>query len=368
MAYFVGNILSPTDTQPEQHDKTFAFTRNESQSLDLKGTPIRIEHHDEMQVGKICSSWMDNRGSKWVLGKINENGFQSFFAKHAISGDKPYYTGLSLQHTHTQYASGKTKKEPVEVSLCCDPRRSDCRIQFVSKLPSRKTHYKTSHSASKMASTPTQENPQVSQNQPSTEPETPEANPQDPQDPQDPQANPQQIQREVPSEDLMKLIVEQEKQAEAMRTELNGLKKEKLAKLENERAKNSAMAAALVENWSKALDPNDFNDNSRHNILELATKYPEETADFFRVAHHASKKYADRVTAAQEIKTVEKETELQKSFNQVMSKQVHAASTKAKKDSGHFMSALNKYRVQGSGRDLMDQVLELQQRKRRKMY
>lgn len=362
MAYFVGNVLSPTDTQPEKHDKTFAFTRDESFSLDLKGTPIRMEHYDDMEVGNICSSWMGDDGSKWVLGKINEDGFQSFFAKHAIAGDKPYYTGLSLQHTHTQYANGSTAKEPVEVSLCCDPRRSDCRIQFVSKLPSRKTYYKTLHSASKMASVPqTQENPQEAAQEtpqetvPETVPEAPVA------------SNPQDSDT-LPSEDLMKLIVEQEKNSESMRLELEELRKEKMERFEQERSKNSAMAAALVENWSKALDPNDFNDSSRHNILELAKKYPEETADFFRVAHHASKKYAAKATA-EEVEAVKvKETELQKSFNQVMSKQVHAASAKVKEDNGHFMSALNKYRVQGSGRDLMDKVLEIQQNKRRKMY
>jgi hypothetical protein len=363
MAYFVGNVLSPTETQPEQHDATFAFTREESQSLDLKGTPIRMEHHDEMEVGKICSSWTGNDGSKWVLGRINDSGFQSFFAKHAIVGNKvcnkPYYTGLSLQHTHTQYANGSTTKSPVEVSLCCDPRRSDCRIQFVSKIPTRKTPYKTVHIASKMASA--QPDPVPVQPDPESKNETQPNVPEDP---------PQEVEitEGIPSEDLMKLIVEQEKMAEAMRLELDELKKDKFAKLEQERSKNSAMAAALVDNWSKALDPNDFNDTSRHNILELAKKYPEETQDFFRVAHHASKKYADRVAAVEVSAVKEKETELQKSFNQVMSKQVHAASAKATQDKGHFMSALNKYRVQGSGRDLMDQVLELQQRKRRRMY
>jgi hypothetical protein len=369
MAYFVGNVLSPTETQPEQHDATFAFTRAESQSLDLKGTPIRMEHHDKMEVGKICSSWTGNDGSKWVLGRINDSGFQSFFAKHAIVGNrtcnKPYYTGLSLQHTHTQYANGNTTKSPVEVSLCCDPRRSDCRIQFVSKIPTKKTPYKTVHNASKMVSAQPAQSAQSAQSEQSKPEETPQVteSPEIPTNPAEPE-----ITEGIPSEDLMKLIVEQEKMAEAMRLELDELKKDKMAKLEQERSKNSAMAAALVDNWSKALDPNDFNDTSRHNILELAKKYPEETQDFFRVAHHASKKYADREAAVEVSAVREKETELQKSFNQVMSKQVHAASAKATQDKGHFMSALNKYRVQGSGRDLMDQVLELQQRKRRRMY
>ena len=45
--YFIGNVLSPTNTQPEQHDPTFAFTKKEAFDLDLTGKPIRMEHHPE---------------------------------------------------------------------------------------------------------------------------------------------------------------------------------------------------------------------------------------------------------------------------------------------------------------------------------
>ena len=43
--YFIGNVLSPTNTQPEQDDPTFAFTREEAANLDLTDKPIRMEHH-----------------------------------------------------------------------------------------------------------------------------------------------------------------------------------------------------------------------------------------------------------------------------------------------------------------------------------
>ena len=50
--YFIGNILSPTATQPEADDPTFAFTKEETKDLHLqmKGVPIRMEHHPDMEV------------------------------------------------------------------------------------------------------------------------------------------------------------------------------------------------------------------------------------------------------------------------------------------------------------------------------
>jgi hypothetical protein len=352
--YFVGNVLSPTLTQPEQYDKTFAFTAEETQNLDLHGVPIRMEHHDQMEVGSVCSSWTGTDGSKWIMGKLNQDGFESIFAKHAINGEQPYYTGLSLQHTHTQYASGRTHKEAVEVSLCTDPRRSDCRIIFVSKLPSEKPHYKTAHSASKMVaqdpiaeSTPISNTTEDTVLEPTTDPNLP---------------------TNVPPTELIELIVAQEKQIVEQNSKISSFQKEADSRRKVLESKNKAMAAALVENWSKTLDPADFTENSRHNILELAAQYPEETQALFRVAHHASQKHASE--AKLKTKTVENKqaSELQNSFNKVMSKQVHAASAKANTTNRHFMDALNKYRVAGKGRDLMEQVLETQQPKRRRMY
>ena len=40
--YFIGNILSPTETQSESDDPTFAFTREESKGMTMKDVPIRI--------------------------------------------------------------------------------------------------------------------------------------------------------------------------------------------------------------------------------------------------------------------------------------------------------------------------------------
>lgn len=81
--YFVGNVLSPTDTQPEQHDPTFSFTREEAQ-FDLKDVPIHMEHDDGMKVGSVMSSWNNKDGSKWIVGKIDDPGMMGSFARHAL--------------------------------------------------------------------------------------------------------------------------------------------------------------------------------------------------------------------------------------------------------------------------------------------
>ena len=173
---------------------------------------------------------------------------------------------------------------------------------------------------------------------------------------------------QMPPKELMEIVVQQEKHAAEMQLRLDAFEQAEKGRIEQLKAKNSAMATALVENWSNALTKEDFDDASRKSIMSLAETYPKETADFFRVAHHASQKFAVQQERKQVAEKKAEDTELKQTFNKVMSKQVHAASTKATQDNEHFMSALNKYRVKGRGRDLMDRVIELQQPKRRKMY
>ena len=119
--YFIGNVLSPTNTQPEQHDPTFAFTKKEAFDLDLTGKPIRMEHHPELEVGEIMRNWQAEDGSVWVTGKLNDDSLESKFANYAIDKNpitgESYYTGLSLQHTHIQYVVRHVVPAPTGTAL-----------------------------------------------------------------------------------------------------------------------------------------------------------------------------------------------------------------------------------------------------------
>ena len=116
-----------------------------------------MEHDDKMKVGHVTKCWNNTDGSKWIVGKLDDPSMLGCFARHALqesSNGTRYYTGLSLTHTHTQYANGATEKKPVEISLCVDPRREDCRIMFVDDIkhiPTRIDTYKASLKVDKMA-------------------------------------------------------------------------------------------------------------------------------------------------------------------------------------------------------------------------
>ena len=240
--YFVGNVLSPTETQPEQDDPTFAFTREEA-SIDFSGIPIYMEHDEKMKVGCVRSCWNNPDGSKWIVGKIDDPSIYGSFARNAVresSSGTRYYTGLSLTHTHTQYANGKTEKQPVEVSLCVDPRRGDCRIIFVDET--RIDTYKASNKTL-----------QMSEPVDTQMPDTPT-----------PAPVPEALAKEETAPDqekLMRVIVDQQKDLEALEAkakELDSLKSElaeqKKKEFEVASAKNEAMAKALVESyWSNVI-------------------------------------------------------------------------------------------------------------------
>ena len=190
----------------------------------------------------------------------------------------------------------------------------------------------------------------------------------------------EQVNQVVPNQEkLMEMIVSQQKDMEKLESqakELEALKSQIQMKEQKEfevaAAKNEAMAKALVASWSETLDQEDLTDASRESIIALAKKFPHESQEFFRVAHNASKKSLAREKALKEAADEAKNADLKKDFNKVMNKTTHVASIKKKApaapktDETHFMDAVQKYRVGGSGRDLMEQVAQIGNRKRRR--
>ncbi len=382
--YFIGNILSPTETQPEAHDPTFAFTKEETASLEMKGVPIRMEHHPEMEVGTIERSWGDSEGRMWVLGKLHNDGLQSKFAKYAIdkgASGTAYYTGLSLQHTHTQYASGKSIKTPVEVSLCVNPRRDDCRIALVDSMlnhdESEKVTYKIlQHASNKMAS----ETP-VEQTQETTVVETPA--------PVEPSAETKPESNEMSREEMMKVIIQQQKELEESQSnksteqkELEELKAMLKKQKDEEASKTLAAAKAtaedLVNQWAKNLDKTEMTDENKQSIMQMARDFPEQSMQLLRVAHCASKAHAAQIKKFNEFKDMSEKMQLQEKFEAVMQKKrpraepvvqqrVHAASTKKQKKNTENMALniIQQYRASGSARDHMTAMSEYQTPKRR---
>lgn len=369
--YFIGNILSPTEGQPEAHDPTFAFTKKESLHLDMKDIPIRMEHDPNMQVGTIKRSWMQKDGSKWVLGKLNNTSFMERFANYAVQKDPltntTYYTGLSLQHEHIHRASGKTEKKAIEVSLCVDPRRDDCRIVMVKGVPNlkqtEKLTYKFNNINNKM------------EEQTKTSSETL----------QETVEQKKGNQLKMSPEEMMEVIIQLQKDKEATEeqnaTELKELAdlKAKIAKDEEaafkkDQAKSMAMVRALTDQWAQELDQDSMSDAQKESIVELAKNYPRESMELLRVAHCASKKATKKIEHLNQLQKNTKQEVLTEKFEQVMQKRkpevtVHAASTKKRKtDVQHFLTAMKQYHPSGSARDHMEQVSQIGMRKKRHTF
>ena len=396
--YFCGNVLSPTDTQPEADDHTFAFTREEAGKLDLTNTPIRMEHEEDLEVGRIIRHWQAEDGSVWVVGRLNDNDLESRFAKYAIEKNEEtgeaYYTGLSLQHTHTEYASNKkSKKEAVEVSLCCNPRRSDCRIAFVdSEQETKKVVYKIQKASVKrhMASEQVTENTAA----PIQETSAPAS---DLVETVAEDGSMENASTDMSKEDMMQVIINQQRELEKAESEkskefaeLKALKemleKQKAEEKKKEQEKTVALSKALVDHWAQTLDKTEMDEQSKDSVLKMARDYPKESQAMLRIAHMASKKHKSVLTQFEEYKDVMKRSQLQERFNSVMAKKrpapaaaptapvpvqsvVHAASTKKQKtapknDVSAFLNAMKAYGSSGSARDHMDAVAQMQQSRR----
>ena len=349
MSYFIGNVLSPTDTQPEQEDKTFMFTRREAADLELKGIPIRMEHDENLEVGEIVSSWDGRDGSKWIMGKLDESSMRGKFAKHAIdksSNGTRYYTGLSLQHTHTQFASGGSRKDAVEVSLCVDPRRDDCRITFVDT--SKKAEYKGGSETIKMPET------EVTTPQEQTVTETPVETP-----------APQEPKVDEPSEEFQREFIKLARERDELEKQLQVHREAEQKRHLEDQAKAEALVKTVVAEWGQQVGDVDIKD-AEASMMKMAKEFPKESQEFLQIAHYASKKHAQE--RADMVKTQKKTeaTKINDTFNKVMKKQVHAASAKKKETKTHFMDVLNKYRNPGSGQDIMNELVS--NNKRRRMY
>ena len=296
-SFFVGNVL-PKSSAKGENDPTFDFTKEESQSMDLNDVPIRIEHAEGLAVGHVQRHWNDSDGKKWILGKVDDSTLEGRFASNALqpsSDGHRLYTGLSLQHVHTSYSDGSTKKRPIEVSLCTEPRRAGCNVistqqQSASRQSeTKKTENITQHQASIKMSASIEE----------TQNETPQTENQE-----------QVVETPAPAvlsngtnqEDLMKLVINQEselgdtkmalQEAEAQLTKLQDQWKQQQDNAELEtKSKAEALSKALVDSWSASLPADMMTDENKKAIFAMAQNYPKESVKMLEIAHKASVKF-----------------------------------------------------------------------------
>lgn len=315
MPLFVGNVLPASDA-PGENDSTFDFTNEESRSMSLRDVPIRIEHAEGLAVGSVQRDWTDKDGKKWILGKVDETSLEGRYASHAIqpsSTGHTLYTGLSLQHVHTSFRDGSTKKRPIEVSLCTEPRRPGCQVVSVNK--SKKKDYIT-HLASRqnMSTEPIVPEPSVDT--------TPSESPVEQSAPEQSVDN---------REELMNLVINQESELgdtkaalEKAQEELNKLQSAWKQREENEtletKSKAEALSKALVDSWSASLPADAMTDENKKAIFAMAQNFPKESVKMLEIAHKASKKYKSDIESLAAQQQVKQKRELESRVMDIVTK------------------------------------------------
>lgn len=388
--HFIGNVL-PSSDSPGENDPTFDFTKSESQSMDLNDIPIRIEHEEGLAVGKVKRNWTDSDGKKWILGHIHEETLESRYASHGIKPSSighTLYGGLSLQHVHTTFEDGSTKKRGIEVSLCTQPRRPGCEVSCVegSKKKEYITHVASGNKMSVENMSNDQENVNTSVSE-SAPVETSVA--------QSPAAEQTQEESGASPEELMKLVLDQENELsgtkvalERAHSELQKLQSQWKQREDNEqlqtKSKAEALSKALVESWEKSLPADMMTDENKKAIFAMAQNFPKESVKMLEIAHKASAKYKTDIEDLQRQKSIQQKRVLENKVMDVVTKRrrfapeqpksvVHAASVKktnpfvfnaanvstsmssVKKTNPHLFSALSNY----SGGNLRDSMARI---------
>ena len=284
MVHFIGNILTSHEAaaaHPERDSKQFHITPDEAASIDATGLPVHLEHAGNVMVGKVARSWNDSDGSKWVLADVDESTIAGKYVRNDLASRSPVYGGLSLQHMYREYADGSSSKEPLEVSICKDPRRPGCRIVHAT---TERPRYKVERHRQRTMSTATDptENALVADE---GKPTVVAASAQ----PTRPTPSATQLMAEVveasrQNDELQKQLAEKSAEVEKLNQREQDAQKAALAQ-QTQMAQE--LGDAVLEHVAK-LDPALANEDTALAISTLRDKYPKEIARVMEVACCAS--------------------------------------------------------------------------------
>ncbi len=318
--YFTGKILNVRELAND-NAKSFRFTAEERKNLDLKGLPIRLEHEDCLEVGTIKANWNDNHGQHWIMGAIDQNSIPATFAKHSLikkTGDqKPYYTGLSLQHVHREFPDGRTEKKGIEVSLCTDPRRPNCNVTWCSANERKNSTYKLVNELA------TRANKENNMEAPQVVPQETEQAPAENVDQSQTQAAPTgaELSEQVYSQfaELMEKEKAQQEKIAQLEKELakhnETLEQERKKKQEEDAAKGRALMSTFLEHVKELVGEQEDMQNT---IEPLIAQNPDGMHKIMEVVSKASKKYQENSIALQKAQNELKDKQLELKFQQLI--------------------------------------------------
>lgn len=374
--YFFATVLPPKHTL-RGHDATdpsFFFNPEEKRTLDLRQVPLRCEHAASLPVGEVLNNWTVH-DETYVVGRIDNDNVKSRFAKHAVSGNNPYYGSLSLKHGHLVFGDGSTKKRPIEVSLCQNPRRKGSSIRYVWQKTKKNTYKRGgSHACHKMPETSSDTVHAATAAEVTAQKDT----------------------SAMSKEDYMRIIIEQEAALEAMKKDKASAEhelqviheanaKKEAAQLEKAQKKAAMIQQSLHEDLKASLPESMLTPEVLESMRIVAQKMPEHAAAVYELCHAASEKHKQVSLEFKAFKSRLSQSESEAKFNAVMDKRAvqpmvevksteHEASQKSRPRSATdtFQALAAKYNR--SGTSLLDTMKQTYQggvvraRKRRRPF
>lgn len=327
--YFVGKILNEKEDD-DDNAETFRFSKTERASLakQLRNIPVQLEHEDTLKVGQITNAFRDNNDQFWVFGKVNAKDFKGTFAKHSLQKKGTagaYYTGLSMQHVHREYKDGRKEKQPIEVSLCTDPRRRNCKIVWTSNESNKKPYIGTVHAASSISketnlntmseqaqNTPAPQAAPVAAAPAATPAATEAAPATEPAGPSGIELN-QQVYEQMA--ELYEKEQKQQQELAALKEQLQKHQTEanqaKEVQLQDQAKKSKALLSSMLEHFNELIGQ-ESTQELEPQLMPLMQSNPLEMNNFLEVVAKASKQYKNQSMELQTTKNslAEKEMEL----------------------------------------------------------
>ena len=289
MAYFLGNVL-PTTKEAIDHeesaDASFHIGPEESKQLNMDNLPLRIEHSNGLEIGRVVRSWDAKDGRKWIIGRITKDTLEGNFACRDALSNTPLYTGLSLQHVYTEYEDSTSEKRPVEISVCKVPRRHGCEVRCVVPVCASTKENQYKHALANTCNMSDQQSP-------NTAPTATEATPTSAPEPAQPHDANEEEKLQLMQE-TVKMAQERdaEKRAkEELEAKLKAYEDEKQKQIEMKANENrdfiEKMTASVLEQVAKA-SPELSGQDTETAINTLREKYPSECRKVLEVACCAS--------------------------------------------------------------------------------
>ena len=131
--------INPPPVSSEGYEGVFKSDKDDvhGKARALKGTPLRVEHNNNIHVGEVLQGWTDSRGAMWALAEIDMSTPQGAMTAAAV--EKGAFSGFSIGYLSKVRRDAKTgrlkadEKRIIELSIVKEGFHPTCKISAASR-------------------------------------------------------------------------------------------------------------------------------------------------------------------------------------------------------------------------------------------